>query len=56
MKTKPVPTFIIPKPEATTEARPTKSLRPMRSLNGLKSLRPKNIPVVAKGFEEGARN
>ncbi len=48
MKTKNVPTFIIPKPEATTDARPLKSLRPMRSLNGLKSLRPKSIPVVAQ--------
>lgn len=47
MKSKTVPTFIVTKPEAT-EARPVKSLRPMRSLNGLKSLRPKNVPVVAQ--------
>ncbi|MBY0516002.1 MAG: hypothetical protein K2P81_03765 [Bacteriovoracaceae bacterium] len=44
---KPVINLVVFKPETPTEARPLKSLKPMRSMNGLKSLRPKSIPVVA---------
>jgi len=35
------------KPDLSTEAKPTKSLRPQRSMLGLKSMRPKQLPVVA---------
>lgn len=48
MKTKTTPNPIAFRPEVPGEARPLKSLRPLRSMNAIKSLRPKNVPVVAK--------
>lgn len=51
MKTKENPTPVIFRPELATEARPLKSLRPLRSMHGIKSLRPKNLPVVAKEIQ-----
>ena len=48
MKSKPMFTSpILLKPEAPAE-RPLKSLRPLRSMHGIKSLRPKSVPVVVK--------
>lgn len=42
----PAPTAHL-KLDLSTEAKPTKSLRPQRSMLGLKSMRPKQLPVVA---------
>jgi hypothetical protein len=50
MKSKVTPNPIAHKPEATIEARPLKSLRPLRSMNAIKSLRPKSVPMVANGI------
>lgn len=38
---------ILFKPEPPAE-RPLKSLRPLRSMHGIKSLRPKNAPAMVK--------
>jgi len=47
MKTKTLSHPLILKPVHVAEPKPTKSLRPTRSMSGIKSLRPKNLPLVA---------
>jgi hypothetical protein len=47
MKTKIVFNPLDLKPVEIKETKPTKSLRPTRSMSGIKSLRPKNLPLVA---------
>lgn len=47
MKNKTVTYPLTLKPLQANEPKPLKSLRPTRSMSGIKSLRPKNLPVVA---------
>ncbi len=47
MKNKTVTHPLTLKPVHATEPKPLKSLRPTRSMSGIKSLRPKNLPLVA---------
>ena len=47
MKNKTLSHPLVLKPVHINEPKPSKSLRPTRSMSGIKSLRPKNLPVVA---------
>jgi hypothetical protein len=47
MKTKVTTAPLIFNPTHIKEPRPSKSVRPTRSMSGVKSLRPKNLPMVA---------
>ncbi len=47
MKNKTVTYPLTLKPVQIAEPKPLKSLRPTRSMSGIKSLRPKNLPLVA---------
>ncbi|MCE3014188.1 MAG: hypothetical protein LW878_14100 [Proteobacteria bacterium] len=47
MKNKTVTYPLTLKPLQANEPKPLKSLRPTRSMSGIKSLRPKNLPMVA---------
>lgn len=47
MKNKTLSHPLILKPVQVNEPKPSKSLRPTRSMSGIKSLRPKHLPMVA---------